>query len=77
MAEWARSYSSLKGISQICEIVRDFLFLDFSDFSSSMTTSAIEVWKYIVFLHSRRENESVKISFFQSGSVQSAKVLMR
>ena len=74
MAEWARSYSSLKGISQICEIVRDFLFLDFS---SSMTTNAIEVWKYIVFLHSRRENESVKISFFQSGSVQSAKVLMR
>ena len=73
MAEWARSYSSRKGISQICEIVRDFLFLDFSFYDSN----AIEVWKYIVFLHSRRENESVKISFFQSGSVQSAKVLMR
>ena len=73
MAEWARSYSSLKGISQICEIVRDFLFLDFLFYDNN----AIEVWKYIVFLHSRRENESVKISFFQSGSVQSAKVLMR
>ena len=73
MVKWARSYSSRKGISKICEIVRDFLFLDFGFYDNN----AIEVWKYIVILHSRRENESVKISFFQSGSVQSAKVLMR
>ena len=55
MAKWARSYSSLKGISQICEIVRDFLFLDFSFYDNN----AIEVWKYIVFFYTLAEKMRV------------------